>query len=147
MFVGQTHLTFRTQHPVGLNTTDIGGFQVQPCTRNGGSGRRKNALHAGSRVRCTADHLNGFAAGVDHADAQLVGIGVLLGGYHMRDLEGFKIPRGIDDLLDLEADHGQRVGDLLDAGVGFEMILEPGQGEFHRLNPPCSDGTSKARNP
>jgi hypothetical protein len=35
------------------------------------------------------------------------------------------------DALHLEAEVGQRLGDLLDRGVGLEVILQPGEGEFH----------------
>ncbi len=34
--------------------------------------------------------------------------------------------------LDLKADKRQLLGYFLKACVGFQMILEPGQGEFHR---------------
>ena len=65
----------------------------------------------------------------------------------MRHREGGEFPGGIGDLLDLKADHGQLAGDLVEACVRVEMILQPGQRELHRLSPPCKDGTSKARNP
>ena len=34
-------------------------------------------------------------------------------------------------LLDLEPDHGELVDDLVERRVGVEMLLQPGQGEFH----------------
>jgi hypothetical protein len=39
------------------------------------------------------------------------------------------------DMLDFEADRGQPLDDLVERGVGFEMILEPGEGEFHESAP------------
>ena len=33
--------------------------------------------------------------------------------------------------IDLEAEIGQRLGDLVKRGSGVEMLLEPGEGEFH----------------
>ena len=39
------------------------------------------------------------------------------------------------DMLDLEADRGQPLDDLVERGVGLEMVLEPGEGEFHDVVP------------
>ena len=50
-------------------------------------------------------------AGVDHAHAQPVGIGMLLGRDHARDGEGRQRLRLVLDVLDLEADHGELVDD------------------------------------
>ena len=36
------------------------------------------------------------------------------------------------DRLDLKSDAGQRVDDLGEGGRGVEVVLEPGEGEFHR---------------
>ena len=50
-------------------------------------------------------------------------------------------------LLDLEPDHGELVDELVERLVGVEMLLEPGEGEFHQLNPPASVGKSSGRKP
>ena len=42
----------------------------------------------------------------------------------------------VGDALDLEPDHGELVDDLVERLVGVEVLLEPGEGEFHW------DGTS-----
>ncbi len=39
--------------------------------------------------------------------------------------------RLVVDALDLEPDHGELVGKLGERPVGVEMLLEPGQREFH----------------
>ena len=39
--------------------------------------------------------------------------------------------RGIEHLLDLEPDTGERFGDLLDARLRVEMLLQPCIREFH----------------
>src|SRR5690606_5078236 len=44
----------------------------------------------------------------------------------------------VDDRLHLQPRHGHGVGDLGDAGVGLEMLLEPGQGELHGLGSPTT---------
>ena len=51
------------------------------------------------------------------------------------------------DALDLEPDHGELVDDRVERLLGVEVLLEPGEGEFHALNPPASVGKSSGRKP
>src|SRR5690606_25555079 len=44
------------------------------------------------------------------------------------------------DVLDLEPGHGHGVHDLVDGRVGLEVLLQPGEGEFHAC-PGVIDGT------
>ena len=53
-------------------------------------------------------------AGIDHADAQPIGIRMLLGGNHRGDDEGLELRRLVLDALDLEPDHGELVDDLVE---------------------------------
>ncbi len=92
---------------------------------------REYADHAGPRVGRAADDLQHALAGIDLADAELVGVGVLLGLDDAGDREGLELRRRILDAFDLEADGGERIGELLDGRVRLEMIAEPGEGEFH----------------
>src|SRR5262249_50742336 len=48
-----------------------------------------------------------------------------------RDREGSELLRLVLDALDFEADHGEAIDDRLDRRCGVEMLLEPGQREFH----------------
>ena len=92
-------------------------------------GGREHADHAGARIRRAADDLHRRAcAGVDHADAQPVGVGMLLGRDHARDRERRQRLRLVLDALDLEPDHRQRVDDLLERLVGVEMLLAARRG-------------------
>jgi hypothetical protein len=88
----------------------------------------RNADQASARVRRTADHLHRRAAvaGIDHADAQAIGVGMLLGRDHPRDGERRQRLRLVVEVLDLEPDHGELVGERLDGLVGVEMFLQPG---------------------
>ena len=47
------------------------------------------------------------------------------------------------DALDLQADPRQRLDDLVEGGRGVEVVLEPGEGEFHgtsgRLSAACDE--------
>jgi hypothetical protein len=56
---------------------------------------------------------------------------VLLGLEHFRHLEGREGGRGIEHLLDLEPDAGERVGDLGHARARVEMLFQPGKRELH----------------
>ena len=47
------------------------------------------------------------------------------------DAEGTQFRRRILDTLDLVAKVGQGVQDRGQAGVGLQMVAQPGQGEFH----------------
>src|SRR5207244_898518 len=106
--------------------------------RNVAAGRREHALHAGARVRRAAHDLHRLArTGVDDADAQPVGIGMLLRLDHARDGEGRERLRLVLDRLDLEPDHGEFGGELVERLVGVEVFAQPGEGEFHDCAPPA----------
>ena len=62
-------------------------------------------------------------------------------------MNGASALRLVLDALDLEPDHGELVDDLVERRVGVEMLLQPGEGEFHELNPPASVGKSSGRKP
>src|SRR5581483_10722118 len=66
---------------------------------------------------------------------------------HARNGEGGKRPGLVLEALDLEPNHGEPVGELLDRLVGVEMVLQPGEREFHVLSPPASEGTSSGLKP
>ena len=63
------------------------------------------------------------------------------------DDERLEQRRLVLDALDLEPDHGELVDDRGERLVGVEMFFQPGQGEFHELNPPASVGKSSGRKP
>ena len=60
---------------------------------------------------------------------------MLLGRDHARDGERREHLALVGDALDLEPDHGELVDDLVERLVGVEMLLEPGEGEFHLSTP------------
>ena len=49
--------------------------------------------------------------------------------------------------LDLKADAVQLGNDVRDGCIGFQMLLQPGKSELHRLNPPSSEGMSRLAKP
>jgi hypothetical protein len=89
----------------GFDAADDAFSSVMPC-RECRCRRGEHALHAGARVGRAAHDLHGRAvAGIDHAHAQAVGVGMLLGLDDMGDdREGRQRLRLVLDALDLEAD-------------------------------------------
>ena len=115
VFLGEAHLAFGAQHAVRLDAADRRLLQFEAGAGDGDARMREDALHAGARVRGAADDLEFFLAGVDDADAQLVGVRVLFGRDDVGDGERREFLRLVFDGFDFEADVGQRVGDLVDA--------------------------------
>ncbi len=132
MIVGEAELALRQEHAVRFDAADDALLEVDAGAGNVGAGRREDADHAGPGVRRAADDLDIRAvAGIDDADAETIGIRMRLGRDHPGDAEGREIPGQVLDALDLEADHGQPLGDAVDGGDGVEVLFQPGQGEFH----------------
>ena len=135
MILGQFKLGARAQHAQRFDAADDALAESDLLAWDVGSRRREHALHAGAGVGRAADHLHGRgAAGVDHADAQPVGVGMGLGLDHIGDDEILQRLGRVVDALDLEADARQRLDDLVERRVGVEVVLEPGEGEFHRAS-------------
>ncbi len=130
---GDLQLGRRTQHAAALDAADGADVERDVLAGNVGAGGREHADQAGARIRRAAHDLHRRAtiAGVDHADAQPIRIGMLLGRDHPCDGERRQRFRLVLDVLDLKPDHGELVGERLDGLVGVEMFLQPGEGEFH----------------
>ena len=146
--VGELQLELGDQHAAALDAADLAHAERHVLARDEGAGRHEHALHAGARVRRPAHDLHRIAAaGIDQADAQPVGIRMLLGGRHPSDDERRQHLAAVGDALDLEPDHGELVDDRRQRRVGVEMLLEPGEGELHVLSPPAKVGKSSGRKP
>ncbi len=130
--VGDLELELGDQHAAALDAADLADPERHVLARDVGAGRHEHAGHAAARIGRAADDLHRIAgAGVDHADPQPVGVGMLLGRDDARDGERRQRLAAVDDVLDLEADHGELVDDRVERLVGVEMLLEPGESEFH----------------
>ena len=99
--------------PFELDAPDLGLGQREVDAGHVSAHRREHALHAGARIGRAAHHLQALAAGIDLADLQLVGVGMLLAFHHFRHAERFQRGLRIEQLLDLEPDAGQRLADRL----------------------------------
>ncbi len=87
------------------------------------------------------------AAGIDDTDRQPIGVGMPRSLHDMTDDKRRQRRRPVDHLFHLEPEIGERLGDALDPGVGFEMGLQPAERELHRASPPVMLGTSPAAKP
>ena len=129
----ELELCRRAQHAAAFDATDGADAERDVLAGNEGAGRGEHADQAGARIRRAADHLHrrGTMAGIDHADPQPVGVGVRLGRDHPRNAERRQRLRLVLDMLDLKPDHGELVGKPLHRLVGVEVLLQPGEREFH----------------
>ena len=132
MIGSQFELHRRTQHAVRRGATDDALLQHHVLARDVSAGKGEDRLHAGHRVGGAADHIDDLAGtGVDLADLQPVGIGVLFRRDDVADDKVLQPLALVLDTFDLETDHVQRVGDLVGRRVGFKVLLEPVKSELH----------------
>ena len=93
------------------------------------AGRTEHADQAGAGIGRAAHDLDRFAgAGVDAQNLKLVRLRMLFGGQHLRDSKRRQRLGGVRDVLHLETDAGQLVGDRFDRCIGVEMVLQPRRG-------------------
>ena len=137
MIVGKLQFRLRAQHAVRLDAADHSCTERDLLARNEGARRREDGAHAGSCVGSPAHDLDRRAAlsGIDHADPQPIRIGVRPGLDHPGDGETREAWRRVFHALHLKADAGESLDDLGQRRFGFEVILEPGQREFHERVP------------
>ena len=137
----------RAQHAGALDAADDALLEVEPGPRDPDAGGGEDPLHAGPRIGRAANDLDPIGAGIDDADRQPVGVGMPRSLQDMADGERRERRRPVDHLFDLEPEIGERPGDAVYPGVGFEMGLQPAERELHRASPPVMLGTSPAAKP
>ena len=71
--------------------------------------------------------------GIDRADAQLVGIRVGLCVFHFADGELGEFFSRVLDMLNFKPRLQHDGENLFKGGLGDEVVLKPGEGEFHDL--------------
>ena len=133
MIVGQLQLPLGHEHPVRHDPANGALFQSDAGAGDVGADGREHADHAGPGVGRAADDLDRRLAwrNLDLAHAQAIRIRMLFGLEDARDGKRRQLLRGIVDAFNLEPDRGQLLRDLFERGVRIEMVLEPGQSEFH----------------
>ena len=146
VLVGQLELALRQQHAVGLDAPNLRLGERQVDAGNVAADRREHAFQPGARVRRSAHDLQTLGAGIDLAHLELIGVRVLRRAQHLRHRERRERGRGVEHLLDLEPDAGERLGDLVHLCHGVEMLLEPAKREFHD-SPPARVGMARGGKP
>ncbi|MNQ93716.1 hypothetical protein D3C85_1091970 [compost metagenome] len=129
--VSQLQLRSRAQHAVRDDAAhrllDQGHAQARHIGADGGV----DGGQARTRVRGAADDLLQAVDGLDLADLQTVGVRMPRRREDPGHGEGGQYGDGVVDLLDLQPGHGHGLGDLMDVGLGLEVVLQPGERELH----------------
>ncbi len=117
VLVGETHLALGHHHALRGLTPDLACLENDARAGRHGAFPGEHADHTGTRIRGSADDLHQLAvAGIDLEYAQLVGVRVLSSLDHLGGDEGRERLGAVLDGLDLKADLGQRLGDLIESG-------------------------------
>ncbi len=124
----------RAHHAVGDDATHRLLFERDFRAGDIRAQGREYAEHASFGVRRPAHDFEQRLA-LRHFDLQhlqLVGIRMLVGFDHARNSEGAKLRARVVHAFDLEADGIELGAEFLDGFLRLEMILQPGECEFHR---------------
>ena len=131
MVVRHLELALGAHHAAALDATNVADGERDFDAGYVGPGGSKGADQSRARIRRAADDLHRLAsAGIHHQHLELVGVGMLFGGDDAGDRERLE-RRLVVHQLYFEPDHRQALDDLVERGVGFKMVLEPGECEFH----------------
>ena len=136
MVVAELQLARRAQHADAGHAADHRLLQHLARGRDHRAFGREDRLDAGAGVGRAADDLEHAVPRLDGAQAQPIGVRVLLGLADIADAERGQLGARIGHALDLEAQHGEPLAERVERRVGLEMLLEPWQGELHRDSPP-----------
>ena len=144
MLVGQLQLALRAHHAEAFHIADLADRQRYIQAGHVVTRFSKNTDEACTGIGRTADNLNRLAVpGVDLQDAQTVCVRMLFGFKDFRDLERLEAVGTVRDLFHLKTDHVQAVQDVLKAGIRVQIVLEPGQSEFHNKSLYQSGGVGR----
>ena len=129
--LGGLHLGGRAEHAVGDHAAHRLLHQGYAQARHIAADRGVDGGQANAGVGRPADDLLAAVDRLDLADPQPVGVRVLHGLDDPGHGEGRQPGRGIEDMLDLQPRHGHGVNDLGGGRGCVEVLLQPGQREFH----------------
>lgn len=122
---------------MAFDAADLADGKRHIDARNIGARTRECTDHAGTGIWRATDDLHRLAVtGIDAQNLEAIGFRMLLGRQDLGDDEGL-VSRLVIDVLDLETNRGQPLANFLERGLGFQVILQPGECEFHCLVPIC----------
>ena len=127
MLVAELQFADRAHHAVRFDAADRRHLEHEAGAGDGRARGSEHAEHSGPRIGRAAHHLHRAVAGIDRQHLQLVRLRVLVRGQHLGHLERRQRLGRVRQLLDLEPDRGQLVGDLGRRRFGVEMLFQPGQ--------------------
>ena len=146
VLVGELHLALGEHHAVALDAADLADLDRGVDAGDVVAGLRDHHLDAGPRVRRAADDLllarRRSARGRPGACRRR---GAGRASSTSPTVKAASRSAGLRHALDLEPEVGQREGDLLERGGGLEVLLEPGEGEFHAVRPGHRDAFGRFR--
>jgi len=132
MLVGEFQFALRTHHAEAFHVPDLANRQCYIEARDIVARLAKHANKPGAGVGRTADDLDRVAFARIHLEhTQPIGVWVLFGFQNPGNLEWLQPVGAVGDLFDFQPDHGKAFHDLFQAGIGFQVLLEPGKCEFH----------------
>ena len=129
--VAELELGLRQDHPVGLDAPELRLAELL-APRHDDAGERHRDRLPGGDVRGPADDRALAVAGVDDADAEAVGVRVLLGRDDPAHHEPVRRRRADRrDALDLDRLRREQRRDLLGRKAGIAVLAQPGKGHLH----------------
>ena len=129
--VGEAEFLRRAHHPRGIHPAELRAGDLHPV-RELRAGLGEGDLVPDLVVLRAANDLGLSLAGVDFADREAVGVGVLFGFEDLGDNDVVEaLPLG-EEALHLDPAHGEPFDHLLGGPRHGGEFLHPVQGEFHR---------------
>ncbi len=138
VLVAERQFAETDEHAFGFHAAYVAHLQNHAAGGNDGARRGEDGVQPGARIRRTADDgALGAVADIDAAGAQPVGVRVL---HRLDDAcrhEGGQRLCLVLDRFHFETDGGQRRGDVIERHGRVEVVMQPGQREFHPPMPSC----------
>ena len=135
MLVRQFQLALRGHHAMAFHAADLAHAQRHVDAWHIIARLAQNHGDPGACIGGAADDLLFALIGQHPADAQPVGIRMWLGVQHFGQRKGGQTRGRVHHLFHLKPEVGQGIEDVVKRGRSLKVILQPGQGEFHRSGP------------
>ncbi len=144
MVVAEAELTRRGEHAFRHDAADLAAFDREVAREDRADGRERHQ-HAGLDVRRAAHHAQLAVAEVDVRETDAIGIRVRHDVEDLRDDHAVDVATGFVDVLDLEAELVQRVGDVRRRGLDGSELTDPRQRRTHACVPPMPQNCRRKR--
>ena len=132
MIFAKTEFLAAAHHAHGIHATQFAFLDGKSAGQNGAWERERHFI-ARFEVLCAADDLaRGAGTVIDFADAELVGIRMLLERLNLRDDDFVGGNTAFLDPFNFDTGEGEEIGELRNGvGAQIEMGAEPGEGDLH----------------